>query len=506
MRSHKGFNLIGLMVGVATSAGLLLTIGELSSISKANFFKNESTLQLYVDARSAIEMLRQFVPMAGVGIQQPTSAQTPSSMQYSVNTAYSAPYASGGTAVLRDWVYVGAYTGITIGATPSFAYTTSVGNPSQPLWCAAQLASTPPVATKAPVSNNFMGLLQGNCYYGTNPGWTLTPIVGYGGTTYAPGTAPYYQGLCCANPNNTVSNCGAPVYSCGTSNGTAWAASVYQKLIQPVYVTPTPGLSGNASGDTLQVYFANRGPEIMQSYDGSPITPDSNTNPSAPSPPSSFATNPASILYNYTFQVVNNASTNTSTLQMIDAGSAKTYNIANNIEYMAILVGESDRVQTNTVTTINAPGGGTNPEPMQLPEMNRYISFSSPDLYPYRITAVRIALVVRSNLGVLASAPSSATPLNLMIGNNNTMMQYTPPLDTRLRKVFVTTIYLHSYTLPEYRMNCTPGSSSNYQLEVGGIPFTTISPPAITNNQFCGSCSTCTNFNNCETQRMTNGC
>ncbi len=475
MRLHKGFSLLSLIVGVACSSLLLLTIAQLSSISRANFFKNESTLQLYVDGRNAIQLLRQYVPMAGVGIQQPTSAAAPN-ITYTVlgAGAGAAPLPGGGPAVLKDWVYVGMAT-IPISPVPP-SYTYAVSATPQPTWCTQQanLLKSTPNPTPAAITNNFMALQGANCYYSTNPGWS------------AVSASTYLNGLCCANPLNTT-NCANSVYSCGASNGSGlWAASVYQKLVPHLNV---PTINAAIGGDTLQVYFANRGPQTMSSYDGTLIPADANAGPPANAPPLT--------LYNYTFQVVRNSSAYT--LQMTDAGSGKLYNVANNVEYMAVLVGESDRILSKDVA-----GDGT--QTMQLPEMNRYVRFNAANLYAYRITAVRIALVVQSNDNVLTAAPSSSTPLNLMLGSDNTMITYTPPVDRKLRKVFVTTIYLNSYALPEFRMNCVPGSSAGtYQLQTSGIPFSTT--PASNNDLCCGGvCTPFTSFALCEKQRMTGGC
>jgi len=481
MRLHKGFSLLSLIVGIASSSLLLLTVGQLSSISRVNFSRNESTLQLYVDGRNAIQILRQYVPMAGVGIQQPTSTAAPN-IQYTVLGAGigTAPLPGGGAAVLKDWVYVGMRTISNSPAPPSYTYTVSAT--SQPTWCSSQanLLKSTPSATPATITNNFMGLQGAQCYYGSNPSW---------GSVAA---STYLNGLCCANPSNAT-NCAAPVYSCGASNGASlWAGSVYQKLV-PHLDVPTIGAA--IGGDTLRVYFANRGPQSMKSYDNTTIPADASAGPPTNSPPLT--------LYNYTFQIVKNGTAYT--LQMTDAGSGKVYNVVNNVEYMAVLVGESDRILSKDVA-----GDGT--QTMQLPEMNRYVRFNAANLYPYRITAVRIALVVQSNDNVLATA--AAPTLTLMTGSNNVPITYTPPqADRKLRKVFVTTIYLNSYALPEFRMNCVPGTSSGYQLQTSGISFT---QTAATANDLCcvagGAPAPCTSttvfptLNACEAKRMTGGC
>ncbi|MBP6103743.1 MAG: PilW family protein [Gammaproteobacteria bacterium] len=460
MRLNKGFSLLSLIVGVATSSLLLLTITQLSSISRANFSKNEKMIQIYVDARNAIDILRKYVPMAGVGIQQPSSAPV-IPIQYAANTSFTAPNtAVAGAAVLRDWVYVGTYSGITGGA-PSYTYNAPSAGLSVPLYCANTITTNQP-------SSHFMGLLpdltiplQHKCYYGTNPGWT--PVQ----------SSTYSRGYCC----NSSGTCTAPIYSCGASNASSqWAASVYQKLVS--HISGTVGTGTNS--DSLRVYFSNRGPTKMKSYDGTDLNVDTNK--------------PPLTLYNYTFQV----DPASATLQMVDAGSGKTYNIAKNVEYMAVLVGESNRIATNTVT----PN-----QPMELPEMNRYVRFNTGNLYPYRITAVRVALVVRSEDNVLATTPATPTTLNLMKGNNNVMITYTPPApDRRLRKVFLTTIHLNAYALPEYRMHCSPVTvGGNYKLKIGGIPF--VSTAWTTNDQCCAStCTSFPSFSACETQRMTGGC
>lgn len=478
MRLHKGFSLLSLIVGISCSSLLLLTIAQLSSISRANFFKNERTLQLYVDGRNAIQILRQYVPMAGVGIEQPASAAVPN-IQYTVLGAGvgNPPLPGGGPAVLKDWVYVGM---ANISSGSSYTYVSSAT--SQPLWCTAQanLVKSTPSTTPATITNNFMALQGANCYYSTNPGWS--PL----------SASTYFDGLCCANPNNAA-NCAAPVYSCGASNGAAlWAGSVYQKLVPHLNV---PTIGAALGGDTLQVYFANRGPQTMRSYDGTIISADANSAPPTNATPLT--------LYNYTFQVVRNGATYA--LQMMDAGSGSLYNVANNVEYMAVLVGESDSIQSNTTAIIN--------QPLQLPEMNRYVRFNAANLYAYRITAVRIALVVQSKDNVLATAPATPSALTLMIGSNNVPITYTPPADRKMRKVFVTTIYLNSYALPEFRMNCVPGTAGGYQLQTSGISFTQV---AATANDLCcvagGAPAPCTGttvfatLDACETQRMTGGC
>jgi hypothetical protein len=103
-----------------------------------------------------------------------------------------------------------------------------------------------------------------------------------------------------------------------------------------------------------------------------------------------------------------------------------------------------------------------------------------------------------------------------MMGSNNVPITYTPPADRKMRKVFVTTIYLNSYALPEFRMNCVPGTAGGYQLQTSGISFT---QTAATANDLCcvtgGAPALCTNttlttvfptFNACEAKRMTGGC
>jgi Type IV Pilus-assembly protein W len=481
MRLHQGFSLLSIIVGIASSSLLLLTIAQLSSISRVNFSKNESTLQLYVDGRNAIQLLRQYVPMAGVGIQQPASAAAPN-IRYTVLGAGAGtpPLPGGGPAVLKDWVYVGMNTIPNSPAPPSYTY--AVSATPQPTFCSSQanLLKSIPSATPSVIRNNFMGLQGAKCYYDTNPSWSTVSA------------STYLNGLCCANLSNGT-NCANPVYSCGASNGGGlFAGSVYQKLV-PHLDVPTIGAA--IGGDTLRVYFSNRGPQSMKSYDGTTIPAETSAGPPANAPPLT--------LYNYTFQIAKNGSTYT--LQMTDAGSGRVYNVANNIEYMAVLVGESDRIRSKDIA-----GDGT--QTMQLPEMNRYVRFNAPNLYAYRITALRIALVVQSNDNVLATA--SAPTLTLMTGSNNVPITYTPPqADRKLRKVFVTTIYLNSYALPEFRMNCVPGTAGGYQLQTSGISFTQTAASA---NDLCcvtgGAPAPCTGttvfptLNACEAKRMTGGC
>ena len=295
-----------------------------------------------------------------------------------------------------------------------------------------------------------------------------------------------------------MSDCAAPVYSCGASDGAPspnWSAPVYQRLMQHLTVSTN---TTNGGDDILQVNFINTGPQLMTSYGGGSIPIDANK------PPDPTRVN------NYIFQVNNR---NLQLIEQISNSPRNTYTIAQNIERMYVLVGESDRVLTQIVTGAQST---------QLPEMNRYVRFSSSNryttsyasgtanLYPYRVNAVRIALVASSQDGLTPTA--AATSMNVMRANDGTFITYTPAsADRRLRKVFITTIYLNSYGLPEYRMHCALNSSgTNYQLKTGGIPFVqmTTNDLCCANNNYTSSPGSCTtqSFALCEQQRMTGGC
>lgn len=187
------------------------------------------------------------------------------------------------------------------------------------------------------------------------------------------------------------------------------------------------------------------------------------------------------------------ANTNTllagDSLQVDGGGIIPNTNITRNIEYMAVMLGESD-----LSSTVNSS--------YSAPQINRYVRPDTANLYEYRVSAIRVALVVRSTDQILDAVPAS-TDITLMYGNNGDPLIYTAPSDQYMRKVFTTTIYLKNYTLPAYQTHCAD-VGGNYYLKTGGIPF---SDTWTTNDQCCGG-GTCSTFDwdTCEANRMNGGC
>jgi len=451
-----GVTLLSLIVGVAVSAIFLLMIAQLGSISKSNYIQAQNILELNENGRTAIHFLRQYVEVGGDGILQPKSI---GNLQLNSTGRTPATPPAGGFAVLPDWVYIGYYSE----NTPQLTNVVQSGD-ATPSTCASTMDASSSLSAL-----QFFSLQNCGVCYSPDPSSTSP----YDKSQLADNPLDI-TATCCQPAGSSCSNasnfCLTPNYNCG---GTSLGA-VYQKLLQPVCVgvncvganpTATP------SGDVLTVYYANRGPGNISTFSGTTV---------APIIPTLAAT-----LNSYTFQV----DSTTHTLQALDSTTGTTfYNVANNVEYMAVLVGESDLSSATPNYT--------------APQMNRFVSYNTSNLYPYRITAVRVGVVVRSNDQVLASIPASNN-ITVMAGNDGNPIVYTAPLDKYLRKVFTTTIYLRRYQLPDYLAHCT-NVSGNYYLKTGGIPF---ADTWTANDQCCGGapCNTM-DFNTCEATRMLGGC
>lgn len=451
----KGVSLVSLMIGVAVSAFLLLMISQLAMLAKRNYKQSQNMIGLSDNARDAMAFLTNNVQISGFGIMQPVAADT---VQLN-STSYAGPPPTGGSGQLNNWVYIGYYRE----NTPTRLFPNQViASGATPASCATLVSANLPAV-------QFFGLQScGQC-------WTPNPAGGAFDKTLlttnpADTTATCCEpvGASCAPP--TTANCG--IYNCGGSLQNA----VYQKMMQTVCVGTNCAGADPASvpnGDSLTVYFSNPGPGVMASFSESDL-------PAA-------TTQPPGSLSSYTFY----ADAVTATLRAKDSFTNLTYNMANNIEYMAVLVGESDLYSSVNLETLYS-----------VPNMSRFVTYNTANLYPYRITAIRVALVVRSQDQILPVAPAN-TALQVLRGNDGNWITYTPPRDRYLRRIFTKTIYLQGYGLPAYRTHCTQVGGSWY-MKTGGIPYATT---WTANDQCCGGspCKTYTQ-NTCETQRMTGAC
>lgn len=455
--SASGLSLISLMVGLVVSAFLLLIISQLAFIARQNYVHTQNLIELYDNAREAMTFLRQNIQMSGFGILQPVSADN---MQLN-STSYTGPPPTGGSGQLFDWVYIGYYQE---NPSPNRLFPNAViATGATPSSCAQNMNANFS-------SLQFFGLQSCGQCWSPNPAgaaFDKSVLTVSAGDTSATCCEP--AGASCAPP--AAGTCG--LYNCGGSLQNA----IYQKMMPTVCVGVNcvgadPTIVPN--GDVLTVYFSNPGPGLVTNFSGTDI---------AVSP-----TQPPAQLNSYTFYVDNGSST----LRTQDAALNNVFNITNNIEYMAVLVGESD-----LYSSVNLAGSL-----YSVPTVSRYVSYNTANLYPYRISAIRIAFVVRSQDQILATVPANPV-LPLMLGNDGNWVNYTAPSDRYLRKVFSMTIYLKSYGLPNYRTHCVNVGGVWY-IKTGGIPFAST---WTANDQCCGGapCKTY-DFNTCETQRMSGGC
>ena len=448
----KGTSLLALLVGVAVSVIFLLMIAHLGSISKSNYIQAQNILELNENGRTAINFLKQYVEVGGDGILQP---RTPGNLQLNSTGRTPATPPTGGFAVLPDWVYIGYYGE----NTPQLTNVIQTGD-ATPASCAALM--------DAGNTLQFFSLQSCGVCYSPNPSGSPYD------TSQLSDNPSDILATCCQASGSACSSaanlCLTPNYNCGGVN----QGAVYQKLLQPVCVglnCAGANSSASPSGDVLTVYYANRGSNTLTTFTGAAVSP--------------VAMQFAAPLNSYTFQVDNTSST----LQAIDSATGTTpYNVANNIEYMAILVGESD---------LSASVGN-----YTAPQMSRFVTYGTNNVYPYRIIAVRVGIVAKTADPILATAPTSNN-ITVMAGNDGNPIVYAAPLDQYFRKVFTTTIYLRRYQLPDYLAHCT-NVSGEYYLKTGGIPFATT---WTANDQCCGGapCNT-TDLNTCEATRMLGGC
>jgi hypothetical protein len=431
--AQRGISLISLMVGIGISAFLLLMVAQLSSIAQQNYIQTQNIIGLYDNAREAIQFLQSNIQVAGQGINQPNAVQNTPLVSSSPNP--------GGYAVLPDWAYIGYY---------------DEPNPSNRQFN-TKVMDLGQTVTPGNCANLMQSDYQNIQFFGNQ----------YCHQCWAPSSVNFDKSTlmmstntstsrCCSTDVGCPGTCGTPAYNCG---GT-WQNAVYQKLMRHVCITgethpfnrcdwqnvKLPDMQ--KGGSALAVVYANPGPTPFITFAGNTVAAE------PIQPPSSFVS--------YIFYV---DGTN-AVLRATDSANSTTYNIANNIEYMAVLVGESDTLSTYV---------DSNDRSFYPSLMNRYVQPSVGDLYPYRISAIRVGIVVRTQDPLRLAAPSQA-PLNVLQGNDGQWITYTPPTDGRLRKVFTSTIYLNSYTLPDYQAHCTGpsgyiGPSGTYYLKAGGIPF-----------------------------------
>jgi hypothetical protein len=452
----EGMSLISLMIGVTIGAFLLLMITQLAMIAKKNYIQSQNLIGLSDNAREAMAFLTKNIAMSGFGITQPIPAE---SIQLD-SSSYAGPPPTGGSGQLSNWVYIGYYQE---NPSPNRLFPNQViGSGATPATCAQSVNANLPTV-------QFFGLQScGQCWTPNPTGATFDKRLldtNPGDTT---ATCCQASGASCAPP--TAANCS--IYNCG---GTLMNA-VYQKMMSTVCVgTNCPGAdpASRPNGDSITVYFSNPGPGLLATFTESDL-------PAA-------TTQPPAALSAYTFY----ADSATATLKAIDSFTNLTYNMVSNIEYMAVLVGESDLYSAVNIGTTYS-----------VPTISRFVTYNTANLYPYRISAVRVAIVVRSQDQILSAVPSNTT-LQVLRGNNGNWITYTAPSDRYLRKIYTQTIYLSAYALPAYRTHCVQVGGSWY-MKSGGIPYATT---WTANDQCCGG-SPCTayNFNTCETQRMTGGC
>lgn len=451
-----GLSLVSLMIGVAVGAFLLLIISQLGMIAKRNYMQSQNLIGLSNNAREAMGFLTHNIQISGFGILQPVSAD---SWQLH-STSYAGSPPTGGSAQINNWVYIGYYDE---NPSPNRLFPNQVVvSGATPQSCATTVSTNLPTM-------QFFGLQScGQCWTPNPAGAAFNKTVLNTDPSDDTATCCKPAGASCTPP--TASNCS--IYNCGGKLQNA----IYQKMMPTVCVGKNCSGADPAStpsGDSLTVYFSNPGPGVFSTFTESDL-PAATTQP----PPS---------LSSYTFYV----DTATATLKAKDSFTNLTYNMVNNVEYMAVLMGESDLYSTVNLGTSYS-----------VPNVSRFVTYNTANLYQYRIVAIRVAIVVRSQDPISRTAAAS-TVLQVLRGNNGNWITYTTPSDRYLRKIFTKTIYLKGYGLPAYRTHCVRVGGSWY-MKTGGIPYATT---WTANDQCCGG-SPCKAYtqNTCETQRMTGAC
>ncbi len=451
-----GISLISLLIGVAVSSFLLLMVSQLAMISRQNYQQSQNIIGLSDNAREAMSFLTNNVQISGFGILQPVQADT-----LQLNSAsYAGPPPTGGSATPNNWVYIGYYQE---NPSPNRLFPNQViASGATPATCAAFASANLPTV-------HFFGLQScGQCWTPNPAGAAFDKSLLTINPADTTATCCEGVGVSCAPP--TAANCG--IYNCGGSLQNA----VYQEMMPTVCVgTNCVGADATSvpNGDSLTVYFSNPGPGVFSTFTETDIA--------------ATTTQPPATLSAYTFY----ADSATATLKGIDSSTNLTYNLVNNVEYMAVLMGESDLYSSVNLGTTYS-----------VPTVSRFVTYNTANLYPYRINAIRVAIVVRTQDQILSAVPANTT-LQVLRGNDGNWITYTAPQDRYLRKVFTKTIYLTGYGLPAYRTHCVQVGGSWY-MKTGGIPYAT----TWTANDQCCNGSPCTAYtqNTCETQRMAGAC
>jgi Tfp pilus assembly protein PilW len=332
----SGVTLISLIVGVAVSSFLLLMVSQLAMISKRNYNQSQNLVGLSDNAREAMAFLTNNVQVSGFGIMQPIAAD---SVQLN-STSYSGQSPTGGSGQLKDWVYIGYYQE---NPSPNRLFPNQViVSGATPASCAASVSANLPTV-------QFFGLQScGQCWTpnAASDAFDKTLLTTNPADTTATCCKP--SGASCAPP--MAANC--DIYNCGGNLQNA----VYQKMMQTVCVgknCPGADVASMPNGDSLTVYFSNPGPGFMATFTESDL-------PAA-------TTQPPAALSSYTFY----ADSVTATLKAKDSSTNLTYNLANNVEYMAVLVGESDLYSSVNLGTLYS-----------VPNMSRFVTYDTANLYP----------------------------------------------------------------------------------------------------------------------------
>ncbi len=444
-RYTRGFTLVSLLSGIVASSILLLTVAQMASMSTRSYARNQKIISFYINARTAVQFMRETVPMAGFGIRQPVPER---------QTAYANLNGSavqGGPAALPEWNYVGDYSGFGFTGSALYYEFASASSDSIPERCAEAVSSGYP-------DRQFFGLTDANRCYFVNDSSAIAR-----NPEFNPASPSQTDWVCCNTAGTDA--CTAPFYSCGVRTGGSarnLPMATYQKLRRHVEVT-----DNGAGGDALTVYFTNLGPSDIVTFAGTTLAP--------------VPAQPSYVLYSYTMRVDNAEAV----LQAVDSDGT-VHNVASNVEYMKVLVGESDRILDTVVN------GQTNP----LPEMNRYVSYDTANLYPYRISSVRVSLVASSEDDVLTSVPADLD-IDLGLGDGSV---YTAASDRKLRQPFVSTIFLNGYVLPSYQAYCA-ANGGQFRVKIGGIPFQNWTDAK-------DQCCDCTDrgWDACEAKRMEGAC
>ncbi len=394
----SGMTLASMLIGLALSSFLILGLGELLQVgSKSQKYTNNMN-QLNANALSAIRYLNAQLSMSGHGMAVPT-------------TLKSIPPANAGAPqmAIPGWTYIGCFTDTN---SSLFSTNSTSGLPSK---CAKDV----------PATSNFFGMMNG-------------------GTCYKPTTTTNRANLLPkqSSPNTCSTACSTnSAYNCGGPTATPQAFTVYERIIPHSLAILNDGLAIN--GTTVQ---GQKSDSISMHM----------TNPSGQEPLTDCLGNPmtGNILQNFSIvagaQVQCNQMTQSATPIIATANPTYANNtpVLNGVEYMKVLVGESD-YDDGAVSRYLAPGDAT--------------------IDPTNIISLRIALVMVTQDVINPIATPAPSPVDLMAGPGGTMLTYDPPNDGKIRKVFVTTIYFEDRAVIPYENHCVLGTGGAYYIKTGGV-------------------------------------